>query len=659
MHAPLELTLVLLACAVAAVATFRKLQLPPMLGYLAVGAVVGPYALNVAGDGESMHALSQFGVVFLMFSIGLEFSYTKLKSMRRIVFGLGLSQVFLSIAWVLLLSVAGAYFFPAYVKISWQSGFAMGAAMAMSSTAIVTKLLSERMELETEHGRRIFGVLLFQDLALVPLLILVPALAENPNDLLSTLSIAFGKAVIAMLFLLFLGKFLINWWLGLIAKQRSQELFMLNLLLITLGAAWFTEFAGLSMELGAFIAGMLIAETQYKHQVEVDIQSFRDVLLGLFFVTVGMLLNIPLVIENWWLVLILVIGPLLFKFTLITGLAKFFGSNLSTSLRIGIALAQAGEFGFVLLNEAGGLNLVDPFVVQVILASMVLSMFISPFLIAQSDRIVMRLSSNEWMAKSLALTNIAAQTMVQQQHVIIVGFGRAGQSVAMLLQEQNISSHALDLDPERVQQAQLAGASVSYGDASRRENLIVAGIHRAAALVIAFSNVREAEKIMHFVHELAPNLPIVVRSLDGDDFDQLKEAGASEVVPEALESSLVLALFTMRELGVPTKRVVRVVQNERKKRYASLRGFFHSSSADPREEGLISLRSVALPPNSKHIEQPVSALGLDTLCAELMAVRRHGKGMTFSAKSILQNGDVLVLRGTAECLLQAEQVILS
>jgi len=654
MHAPLEFTLLLLGFAVIGVVAFRMLHLPPMLGYLLVGILVGPHALGLVDDSETIHTLSEFGVVFLMFSIGLEFSLPKLSSMRHIVFGLGMSQVLLSIAVVMLLCIIGAYFLPQMASVSWQAAFAVGGALAMSSTAIVSKMLTERMELESEHGRRIFGVLLFQDLALVPLLILVPALAKNSPDMVMTLALALGKAAIAMLLLLVIGQKLMRYWLNLVAKRRSQELFMLNLLLITLGAAWITESAGLSLELGAFIAGMLISETQYKHQVEVDIQSFRDVLLGLFFVTVGMLLNMPLVLQNWWVVLLLLAGPIVFKFGLIAALARFFGAPLGTSLRTGLALAQAGEFGFVLLNQAGVLHLVDPLFIQVILASMVLSMFVAPFLIAKSDAIVMKLSANEWMMQSLALTNIASRTMATQKHIIIAGFGRTGQSLAQLLEVQNILYHALDLDPERISEAGAAGANVSYGDASRRESLVAAGIHRAAALVITFTGTPSALKVLHFAHELAPSMPVIVRSFDDADFEVLKEAGATEVVPEAIESSLVLASHAMLVLGVPLRRVVRLMQGIRKERYASLRGFFHGSEDEPEDVGLVRLHSITLPAGVKAIGQSIGALNLAALCADVTVVRRGQARIAMTPEVILQAGDVLVLRGTADCLIAAE-----
>ncbi len=658
MQTSLELVLFLLGLAVVAVVLFRLLKLPPILGYLVVGLVVGPHTPGVVVERETLQTLSEFGVVFLMFSIGLEFSLPKLKSMRRIVFGLGFCQVAFSIAVVMVLCLLGAYFIPRFAEVSWQAGFAMGGALAMSSTAIVSKLLSERMELETEHGRRIFGILLFQDLALVPLLILVPALTHRASNLGWTLLMAFGKAAVVMVLLLFIGQKVLRWWLNLVVRRRSQELFMLNLLLITLGAAWITEQAGLSLELGAFIAGMLISETQYKHQVEVDIQSFRDVLLGLFFVTIGMLLDLRILLEYWWLMIPLLIVPILFKFALISYLAKFFGASPGTSMRTGLALAQAGEFGFVLLNQADGLRLLDPVFVQLILASMVLSMFVAPFLIAKSDALVTKLCANEWMMQSVALTNIASRTIATEKHVIIAGFGRTGQSLAKLLEEQNIPYHALDLDPERVQEASVAGAEVSYGDASRRESLVAAGIHRAAVMVITFAETSATERVMHFAHEIAPSLPIIVRSFDGSDFDRLKQAGATEIVPEAIESSMVLALFTIRALGVPTKRVLRIIQDTRKERYASLRSYFRGSEAGPDSEELVRLHSIALPEGAQTVGKTLGEVDLLTLGAEVTMVRRGKERLGTAPDLVLQAGDVLVVRGTAECVDAAERKML-
>ena len=660
MHSALELTLLLLGAAVLGVVAFRMLHLPPMLGYLAVGIFIGPHGFGWADDNAATHTLAEFGVVFLMFSIGLEFSLPKLVSMRRTVFGLGTAQVLLTILASMAVGWLASRLLPQLVNISWRAAFALGGALAMSSTAIVSKLLTERLELESEHGRRIISILLFQDLALVPLLILVPALAQPPQDLAATLAWAALKAIGVLLLLLVIGQKLMRGWFHVVAKRRSQELFMLNLLLVTLGAAWITEKAGLSLALGAFVAGMLISETEYKHQVEEDIKPFRDVLLGLFFITIGMLLNVSVVLHSWWLVLLLVVAPVLLKFVLIAALARLFGSSTGVALRTGLALAQAGEFGFVLLNQVGGLQLIDPFIVQLILAAMVLSMLIAPFILAYSDAIVMKLSANDWMQQSLALTQIATRTMKTQKHVIIAGFGRSGQSLAKLLEEEGILYHALDLDPDRVHEAQVAGANVSFGDAARRESLVAAGIHRAAALVVTYASTPSALKLLHLAHELAPTLPVIVRSHDDTDLDQLLAAGAAEVVPEAIEGSLMLASHALVTLGVPLRRVVHRVQRARDERYASLRGYFHGDSdvEEDAEHLHVRLHSVVLGAHSGAVGKSLAQLNLPEVGAEITALRRSKNRLEVSPDILLQAGDIVVLRGTADSVHRAEKRLL-
>lgn len=656
----LDTTLLLLSSAVLGVVALRLLNLPPMLGYLAVGILIGPHALGWAQESSTTHLLAEFGVVFLMFSIGLEFSLPKLISMRRAVFGLGMAQVVSTIALAMLMCFGAAMILPEYFAISWQAAFAIGGALSMSSTAIVSKMLTEKLELESPHGRQIISILLFQDLAVVPLLILVPALAAESDNLSMSLLTAAGKASLVLFLLFFVGKRVVREWFAIVVRRRSQELFMLNLLLFTLGAAWLTEKAGLSLALGAFVAGMLISETEYKHQVEEDIKSFRDVLLGLFFITVGMLLNLQLVLDYGWLILLLLVGPVVFKFGLIFLLARLFSCPTSVALRTGLGLAQAGEFGFVLLNQAGGLNLIDPLLLQLILASMVLSMLISPFILAKSDWIVLKLSSNEWMMQSLALTQIAARTMKVKKHVIIAGFGRSGQSLAKLLADENIDYHALDLDPDRIHEAQNAGANVSYGDAGRRESLTAAGINRAAALVITYTNTQSALKILHLVHELNPSLPVVVRSHDDTDLEKLRAAGATEVVPDLMEGSLMLASHALVLLGVPLRRVVHTVQMARDARYESLRGFFHGASdaADDAENLQLRLHTVVLNERSKIIGKTIEALALAELAVDVTAVRRGKNRLQAENELALQAGDVIVLRGSAEGVARAEQRLL-
>ncbi|MBC3884005.1 monovalent cation:proton antiporter family protein [Undibacterium griseum] len=656
----LDTTLSLLAAAVLGVVAFRMLQLPPILGYLVVGILIGPFGLRFAEDSAVTHEMAEFGVVFLMFSIGLEFSLSKLMSMRKAVFGLGMAQVVVTIASSFLLGAVASAWLPRYFQIGWEAAFALGGALAMSSTAIVSKMLTERLELESLHGRQIISVLLFQDLAVVPLLILVPALAAHSKDVVQTLAWASGKAVLVLLLLLVVGQRIMRTWFTIVVRRRSQELFMLNLLFITLGAAWLTEKAGLSMALGAFVAGMLISETEFRHQVEEDIKPFRDVLLGLFFITIGMLLNWRLVWDHLWLVMLLFIGPMLLKLVLITGLARAFGSSVSVALRTGLALAQAGEFGFVLLNQAGDLQLIDPQLLQLILASMVLSMLTSPFILAKSDAIVMKFSANEWMMQSLALTQIAARTMTSKKHVIIAGFGRSGQSLARLLEEEKIDYHALDLDPDRVHEAQTAGANVSYGDAARRESLMAAGIHRAAALVVTYTSTASALKVLHFVNEINPALPVIVRSHDDVDLEKLRAAGATEVVPELMEGSLMLASHALVMLGIPLRRVVHRVQAAREARYESLRGFFRGASdvADSPEAMQIRLHTIVLNERANAIGKMLGELQLAEIGADVHTVRRGRVRQEHHDSMLLQAGDIVVVRGTSEAVARAEQRLL-
>ncbi len=657
MISPLEMTLFLLLASVVGVVLFRSLNLPPMLGYLTVGIVVGPHALGLAPDSERAQNLAEFGVVFLMFSIGLEFSLAKLRAMRTLVFGLGLLQVIGTVG----VSVLVGFLFQRWMHVTWQGSIALGGALAMSSTAIVSKMLAERLEIETEHGRNIFGVLLFQDLAVVPLLIVIAALGGDSHDLAKTLGIAALKIVVALSLLLFVGQTFMTRWFNVVARRRSQELFVLNLLLVTLGAAFVTDKFGLSLALGAFIAGMLIAETPYRHQVEEDIKPFRDVLLGLFFVTTGMLLDPRVLVAHPLLVLAFLIAPVLLKIVMITGLARLFGATPGVAMRTGLGLAQAGEFGFVLLNLILDKRLVDADLLQAILAAMLLSMLAAPFLIQNADRIVLRLSSTEWMQQSLQMTRIATQSLRQNAHVIICGYGRAGQNLARMLEHEGLSYVALDLDPDRVAAAAAAGESVVFGDAARRESLVAAGIHRAAAVAITYANTPSALRVLHNVHELEPALPIIVRTVDDADLEKLLAAGATEVIPEIVEGSLMLASHTLVLMGVPMRRVVRRVEEMRDARYSLLRGYFRGADDPGDEDGhdQVRLQSVAVDGNADAVGRTLEQLGLASMGVEVTAIRRHGiRGVEPGPETKLREADIVVLRGPPDALALAEERLL-
>ena len=656
----LELTLLYLLAAVLGVVACRSLKLPPMLGYLAVGVVIGPHALGLAQNAEGVRRLGEFGVVFLMFVIGLEFNLSKLRSMRRHVFGLGLLQVLLTIVLATLGSLFLSTLAPTLWKMPWQTALALSGVIAMSSTAIVVKLLAERLELDSEHGKRIMGVLLFQDLAVVPLLVLIPALASSPDKLFTSLAVASLKATLLVGLLLAGGQRVMRWWLTIVARRKSEELFVLNLLLVTLALAWLTELAGLSLALGAFIAGMLISETEFKHQVETDIRPFHDVLLGLFFISVGMVLDWHIVLERWPLVLLLATLPVVFKLVMVTGLARLLGATAGVSLRTGLYLAQAGEFGFVLLTLAKDSALVPVSLLNPILASMVLSMLATPFIIMYSNRIVMKLVSSEWLQQSLQMTTIARKSINANKHVIICGYGRCGQNLGHLLEGEGIPYMALDLDPDRVRQAAAAGDSVVFGDAVRLQALIAAGLARASAVVVTYLDTASALKVLANVRAHAPAVPVIVRTVDDQDLEKLQSAGATEVVPEAIEASLMLASHALALVGVPMRRVIRVVQEQRDARYNLLRGYFRGADDDTVNElHEERLTTICLPSGINAMGQALGTFGLPAAGVHVVSLRRsNGKTAEARDDTLLQGGDTLVLSGKPAALALAEENLL-
>ncbi|GAA4426991.1 monovalent cation:proton antiporter-2 (CPA2) family protein [Acidovorax lacteus] len=656
----LALTLLYLLAAVLGVVVCRSLKLPPMLGYLAAGILIGPHALALAQNSEAVRHLGEFGVVFLMFAIGLEFSLPKLRAMRRQVFGLGLLQVLLTMAVLTAGGLALAHTLGGVWTMGWQSALALSGVLAMSSTAIVVKLMAERAELESEHGRRVMGVLLFQDLAVVPLLVLIPALGSSPDDLLAALGLALLKATVLVALLLTGGQRLMRWWLTLVARRKSDELFMLNLLLITLGLAWLTELAGLSLALGAFIAGVLVSETEYRHQVGTDIRPFHDVLLGLFFITIGMMLDWHILIDRWGMVLGLLLVLMGLKLLLILLLARAMGATTGVALRTGLYLAQAGEFGFVLLSLTQQRGLVEPALMNPILAAMVLSMLATPFVVMHSNSIVMKLVSSDWLQQSLQMTSIARKSINSSGHVIICGYGRCGQNLARMLEREQIPYMALDLDPDRVRQAAAAGDSVVYGDATRLQALMAAGLVRARAVAVTYIDVPAALKVLANTRAHAPQVPVIVRTQDDLHLDKLQSAGATEVVPEAIEGSLMLASHALALVGVPMRRVLRLVQDQRDARYNLLRGYFHGADDDTvAERDQERLATVSLPPGAYGLGQPLGSLALSTMGVQVVNLRRsNGRMWAAQDDTVLSAGDTLVLSGHPAALALAEDKLL-
>jgi len=652
----LTTVLLLLIGSVFAVGIFRALRLPAMLAYFLVGVLLGPSAFGLIQNTESSRHFAEFGIVFLMFSIGLEFSLPKLYGMRKTLFGLGGSQVAISMAAAMLI---GWLF-----GLSPASAFVIGGALTMSSTAIVSKILMERVDLNSRHGRLSIGILLFQDLAVIPILVLIPTLGSHTENWQTVLGLSLIKSAVLLFILFKFGKNLLNHWFDLVAKQRSRELFVMNVLMVTLLLAYATNTAGLSYALGAFIAGMLISETRYRYQVESDIAPFRDILLGLFFISVGMLLNIAQLFDHIGLVLVLLTGFVLFKALVIAVLTRYFGFETGVGIRTGVILAQAGEFSFVILALGLQNGLINDADLQLVLGVSLLSMIVAPFIIQYNGKIARGLVKSYTRNSSQVVESIGNVGKELSEHVIICGYGRSGQYLGRFLKEESIPFIALDNDSARVNEAAVAGEHVMYGDAGRSVVLEAAGAARAKALIVSYSDTRASMKVLHIVHGRYPNLPVIVRTYDDIDMDAFREAGATEVVPEVLEGSLMLASHALVLLGVPLNRVVKRIRLFREERYKMFKGFFRGIS-DSDAETTVSrqqrLHSIEISSNSFAHGMRLDTIPFEKLKVELKKIRRPNmlEAITPRPDIVIGEGDVLVLLGNNESLVATEVFLVS
>jgi monovalent cation:H+ antiporter-2, CPA2 family len=644
MNSPLALIVIVLAASVLSVGICRRLRLPSLLGYLIVGMLLGPQAFKLIPDSAQARDIAEYGIVFLMFSIGLEFSLPQFRSMRRLVLGLGTTQYLLSL--LLFAGVALAF------SQTLASAIVLGAALAMSSTAIGIKLLAERNELSSPVARSVIGVLLFQDLAVVPLLILLPALGVGRGMSMIEIGWIATKVAVLLGLLLGFGQPVLRAWFRIVAQRKTSELFMLNVLLVTLLLAWLCHLAGLPHALGAFVAGMLIAETEYKLQVEDDIRPFRDVLLGMFFISVGMQLDGGFVATQLgWVVLTLAV-LLMGKSVILQPLARRFGLKTADANIAAALLSPGGEFGFVIVTLGLTTGALDPRAAQIVIAAMLLSMLAAPFLPRLADRVNKRITANDFLARSADIFKIASETMERQDHVIICGYGRSGQYLARLLEAENVRFVALDHDPERVREAMgsSAGGNVVFGDAQRREALVAAGAERARALVVSFVDVDAALKIIGTAKAVHPGLPIVVRTTDDEPIERLLAAGATEVVPEVLEGSLMLASHSLLLLGTPLSQVLKRIRAVREERYSLFQGFYrgatdgNESEADARILHTVLLGESADATGRNWGEVAAGFRGGDV---EITLVRR---GATRIARPddefVFEAGDSVVLLGT-------------
>ena len=651
-HSALNGILVLLLLSVLAVATVRRFHLPPILGYLIVGVIAGEHAFGWIPDGHTIEFLAELGVVFLLFMIGLEVSITHLMAMRRVLLGLGGLQVLLTT----LLTIALAI----WSGLSWQTAVAVGGVLSLSSTAIVIKQLQEQLEIHSRHGRNALGILLFQDLAVVPFLVAIPILASGSDTMGMALLISLAKAVFAFALMFGIGHWLLRPVLGWVAAAYSVELFTLAILLLALAAAWVTQEMGLSLALGAFLAGVMLAETEYRHQIETEMRPFRDVLLGLFFVTVGTQLNPAALLDIWPWALLLTFGVVVGKGSLIVLLTWITQRNLGVALRTGLVLAQGGEFGFALLALAITHGLISGDQIQPLLAAIVLSMSIAPLLVRFNGTIAKRFAFGYSEQRVQQQMEIAEQHADQKKHVIIAGFGRVGQNLAQFLRQEGFEYLALDVDTTLIRDAFDAGEPVHYGDSSHPEILQKSGIENASALIITFHDNHLSKRILQVARKLSHDLPIIVRTRDDHWMEEFEEAGASTVVPESLESSLILATRTLEELGVNHEEIQHLVTRARDGRYQELRGYFHGEDLDLCDEhNEHQLHTVVLEDNAHAIGLRIAELYFENLHITIEAVIRDGvRGNQPETSMQLHLGDALVLHGDSEHIEMAERRLL-
>jgi len=644
--------LAILSSAVIIVWLFRKLNLPAILAYLVAGMFVGEHGLALAQEHVDYEHFAELGIVFLLFTLGLEFSLPKLLAMRHLVFAVGSLQVVLSM--VVFSGIA------LLLGQTLEAAIVIGGILALSSTAIVIRQLSESGAMKRKSGQISVAILLFQDVAVVPLLIVIPMLAQESDTTMATaLLIALVKGVLVVGLLLSFGKWLLPRLFNLVAQVRTDELFVLTTLLVTLVASALTQSFGLSMALGAFLAGMMLGESQYKHQLEADIRPYRDILLGLFFVTVGMKMDVGVLLSSPLKMLILLISFMTVKILLIQMLAVRAGERKKDAWASGFMLAQMGEFGFVLIALASQSNILPSDIASLILGAGVLSMAVTPFMI---DR------ARDWglaLSKEQVIDTSSLEQLPQERsfenHVIICGFGRIGQTVSRFLKQEGIDYIAIDIDPLRASKARAAGENVLFGSSRQAELLHAAHINKARLVVIAFGEDKQSIEVIQKVRSMSPDVPILVRTRNDDQLEALQKAGADQVVPESLEGSLMLVSQVLSLTGVPFSRIFKRVQKERKSHYSHLHGFFQGEHTDMGPEAIERIEfahAILLTDDSYATGRSIRSLHLSNRRVSIVSIKRDGEEHEEpDENTILRAQDTLIVRGKPRRVERAERYI--
>lgn len=648
--------LLLLVLSVGAVTAFRSFNLPPILGYLLVGALTGEYALGWLKANADFAFMGEVGVVFLLFAIGLEFSLKQFLSMRNTILGLGGMQV--------LFSTLGGLAILSYFDVPWKGALVAAGALAMSSTAIVVKQLTDQAEMRARHGQLALGVLLFQDIAVVPFLVIIPILSGANAETKTALEIGLNVFAAAILFvsMLMVGHYTLRPLFHYISRAQSTELFNITVLLVALTAAWITESLGLSLALGAFLAGMLLSETEYKHQIEIEIRPFRDILMGIFFITVGAKLNVAVLPELWRPILLLVLGLTVGKSLLVAFLTRYFAADDGTSLRTGLVLAQGGEFGFALLSLALSNHLLTANESQAALASIIISMALSPVIIRYNEILTKKLLGDTYLnQRSKDAHDVSSAIQEVEGHVIICGYRRMGQSLARLLDTQGVPYIALDLDPAIVQEAWEAGDKVYFADGTRPEILLAAGLDRARMVIITVIDMEVAKRTTEAARQARADIPILVRTRDDRYMELLENLGSTCVLPENLEATVMVAERMLQQLGMTPDELLPVIENIRSDGYKSLRSYYHGDKAkSTKDTGEAFLRTFILQDKDYANGKAIGELNMMRFGISVKTLRRGDiRGDHPDMSTRLQAGDKLVLEGKVDRFREVENLLRS
>ena len=648
--------LLLLGTSTALIVLLYRLHIASLLAFLITGALFGPTGLGVIDDPEELAAIAELGLTFLLFILGLEFSLPRLIALRNTVFRLGSMQMLVcSFIFFLVLQLTG---------LDWQIALILAGGFSLSSTAIVSGELSNLGLLKKRHGEIAIGILLFQDLAAIVLLVAVPLVSSQSEGFsLGGLLFTITEGLVLLAAFFFTSRYSLPHLLREIATQKSDQLLVLAALVIVLLSAMLTSSIGLSMELGAFLAGMMLGDTRFKHQLEADIRPFRDLLLGLFFITIGMLVDLGQLVSFWPYLLL---GGLLLMITkafLITGVVKLLGESWRSAIPAGLTLAQGSEFLFALLALSVRSQLVNQNVASNLITIVIISMVMTPLLIKHSPNLVDSFISRIGN-KTLQATNeeIFDREIKKKNHILILGFGRVGQTIARFLRPLNIDYLVLETDDIRIKEASAVDEPIFYGDSSRIDILKAAGAANASIVVVTFDDTDLATKIIENVKNINSTIPVLVRTRDDSHLEDLLSAGAEEVIPETHEASLTMVSHLLLMVEYPDIMVHSIIDKARRDRYRMLKGFYHGERLGflgKKSQSSAIIHAVNLPKGAFVCGKTIAEL---LLPMDINILDIHRDNLVISAEQnqdlVLQHGDIVVLRGLVDQLDAGESYLL-